>query len=43
MSKRVFTLYVDDILDSIEAIESFTADLTYDTFINDRKKPTLLL
>jgi len=37
MSKRDSALYIADILDSIEAIEEFTSDINYETFINDRK------
>ena len=37
MSKRDSALYITDILDSIEAIEEFTSDINYETFINDRK------
>jgi len=37
MSKRDSSLYINDILDSIEAIEEFTFNINYETFINDRK------
>jgi uncharacterized protein with HEPN domain len=37
MSKRGVELYVDDILDSIGAIEEFTNDISYEEFLNDRK------
>ncbi len=37
MSKRDVKLYIDDILDSIRAIEEFTNDITYEEFLDDRK------
>ena len=37
MSKRKFELYVEDILDSIGAIEQFTNDISYEEFLSDRK------
>ena len=38
MSKRDIRLYVDDILESIEAIESYIADINdFEYFISDRK------
>lgn len=37
MSKRNVVLYIDDILDSIFAIQSFTSDLSFEDFTNDRK------
>ena len=37
MSKRDHLLYIIDILDSIEAIESYIKDMNYETFCNDRK------
>jgi uncharacterized protein with HEPN domain len=37
MPKRDKRLYVEDILDSAEAIKEFTKDLNFDDFINDRK------
>ena len=37
MSKRGIELYVDDILDSIGAIEEFTNGISYEEFFNDRK------
>ena len=35
--KRLYTLYVRDILDAMNAIESFTADLDFVAFQNDEK------
>lgn len=37
MSKREVLLYVDDILDSINAINSYIQDVKYEDFFNDRK------
>jgi len=38
MSKRDLRLYVEDILESIEAIESYIADIkSFDDFVSDRK------
>jgi uncharacterized protein with HEPN domain len=37
MPKRDKRLYVEDILDSAEAIKEFTKDLNFEDFINDRK------
>jgi len=37
MSKRDTLLYITDILDSIEAIESYLQDIDYKKFSNDRK------
>ena len=37
MRKRDIRLYLDDILDSAEAIKTYTAGLGFDDFINDRK------
>ncbi|TAN42158.1 MAG: DUF86 domain-containing protein [Nitrospirae bacterium] len=37
MSERPDTLYLNDILDSICAIENFIKDIDFGTFINDRK------
>jgi len=38
MSKRNLRLYIEDILESIEAIESYMADVNnFDDFANDRK------
>lgn len=37
MPKRNLTLYIDDILDSISAIQSFTAGLSFKGFTQDRK------
>lgn len=36
MSKRDDLLLVDDIIDSLKAIISFTQNKTYDEFVNDR-------
>ena len=37
MSKRDKTLYIEDILDSARAIQSFTRSMDYKSFRNDRK------
>jgi len=37
MSRRDIRLYLEDILDSAEAIKKFTKDLSFEDFINDRK------
>ena len=37
MSKRDTKLYIEDILESINAIEEYTQDLSFENFINDRK------
>ncbi len=37
MSKRDQGLYIEDILDSVEAIKEFTKDLDFENFRNDRK------
>jgi len=37
MSKRDTLLYITDILDSIDAIESYMQDIDYETFCQDRK------
>ena len=37
MSKKDTLLYITDILDSIEAIESYLQDIDYKKFSNDRK------
>ena len=37
MSKRDKQLYINDILDSIEAIKDFTKDMNFEEFSNDRK------
>ena len=38
MSKRDLRLYIEDILESIEAIESYIIDIhSFDDFANDRK------
>ena len=37
MSKRDTLLYIDDILDSIEAINLYIKDFSYEDFYNDRK------
>jgi uncharacterized protein with HEPN domain len=37
MPKRDKRLYIEDILDSAEAIKLFTKDLNFEDFINDRK------
>ena len=37
MRKREYRDYLEDIIDSIEDIESFTKNMTLDEFANDRK------
>ena len=37
MSKRDYRLYLEDIIDSSEAIIEFIGRLTFDDFIKDRK------
>ena len=37
MSKRDIRLYIDDILESIDAIFSYTNDISFESFVNDRK------
>lgn len=37
MSKRDLSLYIDDILESIEAIQEYINDIDYEEFLNDRK------
>lgn len=37
MSKRDHRLYVEDILESVRAIESYIDGIDFDTFVNDRK------
>ncbi len=37
MSKRNQQLYIEDILEAIEAIESYVIDMDFETFRNDRK------
>jgi uncharacterized protein with HEPN domain len=37
MSKRDHRLYVEDILESVRAVESYVEGIDFDTFINDRK------
>lgn len=37
MSERDITLFIDDILESICAIEDFLNDVEYDFFVSDRK------
>ena len=37
MSERPVRLLLEDILESIEKIEQYTAGLTFDTFLNDTK------
>ena len=37
MHKRDIKLYLDDILDSINAIKDFTKGIEYNFFVNDRK------
>ncbi len=37
MSKRSFLLYIDDILESIDAINEYVKEVDYEIFCNDRK------
>jgi len=37
MSSRDYLLYIEDILESIEAIHEYIQDLNFDDFCNDRK------
>ncbi|TET09118.1 DUF86 domain-containing protein [Candidatus Aerophobetes bacterium] len=37
MSKREFEDYIQDILDSINAIEEFVKELEFEDFVRDRK------
>ena len=37
MVKRVYTDYIQDILDSIEDIENFIQEMSFDDFKDDRK------
>ncbi|MBV5349397.1 DUF86 domain-containing protein [bacterium] len=37
MSKRDYRLYVEDILESVRAVESYVDGIDFDTFVNDRK------
>ena len=37
MSKRDHRLYVEDILESVRAVESYIDGIDFDTFVNDRK------
>lgn len=37
MSERETKLYLTDILEAIEAIEGYVADIDFDTFVTDRK------
>ena len=37
MSKRDTRLYIQDILESIDAINSYLYNISYDSFLNDRK------
>jgi uncharacterized protein with HEPN domain len=37
MSKRDHRLYVEDILESVRAVESYVEGIDFDTFLNDRK------
>ena len=37
MSKRDIRLYLDDILESIEAIQEYIKDMNYEEFLQDRK------
>ncbi len=39
--KRDAADYLKDILEAVEEVRIFTADLTYDGFIKDRKPSTL--
>jgi len=42
MVKRVYTDYIQDILDSIQDIENFIQGMNYEEFRDDRKTITLL-
>ncbi len=37
MSKRDHHLYVEDIIESVQAVESYVVGIDFDTFVNDRK------
>lgn len=37
MSKRDTLLYIEDILESIDAINNYIENMNYETFLNDRK------
>lgn len=37
MSKRTDLLFLNDIIDSTEAVESFVEGMNFDSFVNDRK------
>ncbi len=37
MSKRDYLLYLEDILESIDAIDEYLEDTSYEKFFNDRK------
>lgn len=37
MSKRESLLYIEDILESVDAIEEYIADMNFEMFSNDRK------
>ena len=37
MSKRDHRLYVEDILESVRAVESYVEGIDFDAFLNDRK------
>jgi uncharacterized protein with HEPN domain len=41
--KRLYTLYVRDILDAIKAIESFTANLDFVAFQSDEKTQSAVI
>ncbi|MDR4507770.1 MAG: hypothetical protein MRJ65_05955 [Candidatus Brocadiaceae bacterium] len=41
MFKRSNELFLNDMLDSIQAIEDFIRSMSYDQFLNDRKTATI--
>ena len=41
--KRDYRLFVEDILDSIEKIEEFVADMNFDEFVNDDKTSSAVM
>ncbi|NCO73937.1 MAG: hypothetical protein GW795_00410 [Cyanobacteria bacterium] len=40
MTKRELKDYLEDILETLLIIETFTEDLTFDSFVNDKKTLT---